>query len=212
MQLNFILQLDYADMLIHARLADRHDIHSTANAVLFRGIFPCLSVQFCPGSITKVCPSAEVLLIQKAVGNRYPAQAGLTHGPMRHQIAVAKDITTSRPCAGAYSIHISDCLLWNYIVVVIAATIFLCLCDLVLGTPGTFKMFAGGLPIQVLILVHILRRVWRGHLPPAVVQLTTLLWRDPSVVTSICADLSTGFYFGAWELLLNNAVHTSIID
>lgn len=124
-------------------------------------------------------------------------------------VALAKNITTSRTCA--YSVGISDGFLRNYIVVVIAAAIFLCLCDLVFWTPGAFKMFAGGLPVQVLTLTHALRRVWRGHLPPTVVQLTTLLWRDPSVVTSICADLGTGFYFGARELFLNNAVHASII-
>lgn len=82
MHRNFILQLPYADMLIHARLADRHNTHSSAKAVLFRETPPVQfnTIQFWPRSITKACPSAEELLIQKAGGNWYSGQSVSPHG------------------------------------------------------------------------------------------------------------------------------------
>lgn len=46
MQQNFILQFACTDMLIHARLADRHNTHSSAKAVLFRKIPPVQSTLF----------------------------------------------------------------------------------------------------------------------------------------------------------------------
>lgn len=130
---------------------------------------------------------------------------------MKHEIALARDITTSRSCASADSVHFSDGFLRNNVIVVVAAAIFLSLGELVLRTSGTFEMFAGSLPVQLLIFIHLLWRIWRGHLPAAVIQLTTLLWRDPSVVTRICADLGASLDFGARELVLNNAVYTSVV-
>lgn len=96
MQLIFILQLDYADMLIHARLADRHNTHSAANAVHFRGIPPVQACSILPWFNQKGAPLGRSDHPEGG-WNRNSARAGLPHDPMRHQIAVAKDITTSLP-------------------------------------------------------------------------------------------------------------------
>lgn len=56
MQQNFIFQFAYADMLIHARLAERHNIHSSAKAVLVQEIPPVQPCSILPGINHKCVP------------------------------------------------------------------------------------------------------------------------------------------------------------
>jgi len=129
---------------------------------------------------------------------------------MKYQNASAEGISTLGVVASACSAHASDGLLRHNVVVVVSAAVFLSLVDLVVWTSGAFKILSSGLPAQLLTIVHTLRGVWKGHSPPAVVKLTTLLWGDSPVVTSVCADFSANFYFGAREFLLNNGVNASV--
>lgn len=131
---------------------------------------------------------------------------------MKQQTALAEGISTIVGFAHACSVQSSDGLLRDNVVVVVAAAVLLSLGDLILWTPGTFEMFAGGLPAQLLTFTGALRMVWKCNLPPAVVQLTALLWGDSPVVTGICADLGTGLDLGTWELLLNNAVDAGVFN
>lgn len=64
-----------------------------------------------------------------------------------HQVAFAEDITTSRFCVRAHTVHLSDGFLRDNVIVVVAAAILLSLGDLVLRTSGAFEIFAGGLPV-----------------------------------------------------------------
>lgn len=131
---------------------------------------------------------------------------------MKQVTALAEGIPIIAGFAPACSVHSSDGLLRDNVVVVVAAAVFLSLADLIFWTPRAFEIFASGLSAQLLIFTGVLHMVWKCYLPPAVVQLAAFLWGDSPVVTGICADLGTSFDLGAWELLLNNTVDAGVFN
>lgn len=146
-------------MLIHARLADRHNIHSILNAVLLRGIRsvqPCTVLPSCQGLNRKGFRSAESPVHPEGQVDGAPRPRRFySHVSMKQQTALAESITTIVGFAHACFVHCSDSLLRDNIVVVVAATVFLSLGDLVLRTSGALEMFASGLPVQLLTsLMH----------------------------------------------------------
>lgn len=78
---------------------------------------------------------------------------------MKHWIAVAENVISLTVSARIEYVRYSDSFLRNNVVVVIAAAIFLGLGDLVLRASGTFKLLACGLPVQLLALIQVLRRI-----------------------------------------------------
>lgn len=72
---------------------------------------------------------------------------------MKHHNTSAEGIPNLADFTRDYSIDTSDSFLGDDIVVVVAAAIFLSLGDLVLRTAGALKVFARGLPAQLLALI-----------------------------------------------------------